>query len=160
MISAPRRSEHRLPSDNSAKTHRPGLIRYSLEDVMPTNDEIFEKIRSTLVDALGVDEDDGTPDATLFTDLGAESIDLLDIVFRLERNFGIKIPRGELFPENVSDPDMVENGKLTPKGLAEIKGRMPYADLTEFSSNPEVDRLFDLYTVEMLFQYVSSKLGG
>jgi len=127
---------------------------------MPTQDEIFEKVQSTLVDALGVDEEDVTRDATLFTDLGAESIDLLDIVFRLERNFGIKIPRGELFPENVSDPDMVENGKLTTKGLAEIKGRMPYADLTEFSANPEVDKLFDLYTVEMLVQYVSSKLGA
>ncbi len=127
---------------------------------MPTQDEIFEKVQSTLVDALGVDEEDVTRKATLFTDLGAESIDLLDIVFRLERNFGIKIPRGELFPENVSDPDMVEGGKLTPQGLAEIKGRMPYADLTEFSSNPQVDKLFDLYTVEMLVQYVSNKLGS
>ena len=127
---------------------------------MPTKDEIYEKVQATLVDALGVDEEDVTRGATLFSDLGAESIDLLDIVFRLERNFGIKIPRGELFPENVSDPDMVEAGKLTEKGLAEIQGRMPYADLTEFSTNPEVDRLFDLYTVDMLVQYVSSKLGA
>ncbi|MDB5351035.1 MAG: acyl carrier protein [Planctomycetota bacterium] len=127
---------------------------------MPTQDEIYEKVQSTLVDALGVDEEDVTRDATLFTDLGAESIDLLDIVFRLERNFGIKIPRGELFPENVSDPDMVEGGKMTAKGLAELKGRMPYADLTEFSANPEVDKLFDLYTVDMLVQYVSNKLGA
>ncbi len=82
---------------------------------MPTNDEIFEKVQSTLVDALGVDEDDVTPDATLFKDLGAESIDLLDIVFRLERNFGIKIPRGELFLDNVSDPELAQNGKLTPR---------------------------------------------
>jgi len=127
---------------------------------MPTHDEIFQKVQSTLVDALGVDEDDVTPDATLFNELGAESIDLLDIVFRLERNFGIKIPRGELFPENISDPDLVENGKLTPKGLAEIQQRMPYADLTEFSANPEVDKLFDLYTVETLVQYVAGKLSA
>ena len=127
---------------------------------MPTHDEIFEKVQSTLVDALGVDEDDVTANATLFKDLEAESIDLLDIVFRLERNFGIRIPRGELFPENISDPEMVENGKLTPKGLAEIKQRMPYADLTEFEKNPEVEKLFDLYTVDTLVQYVSSKLGS
>ena len=126
---------------------------------MPTQEEIYEKVQATLVDALGVDDEDVKPDAMLFADLGAESIDLLDIVFRLERNFGIKIPRGELFPENVSDPDMVEGGKLTPKGLDEIKQRMPYADLTEFSTNPEVDRLFDLYTVDMLVKYVSTKLG-
>src|SRR3954451_14178434 len=155
MVSAPRRSEHRLPADNGAKTPRPGLIRYSLEDVMPTNDEILEKVQSTLVDALGVDEDDVTPDATLFKDLGTESIDLLDIVFRLERNFGIKIPRGKLFPENVSDPEMVQDGKLAPEGLIEMEQRMPYADLSGFGANPEVDNLLGLYTVDMLVQYVS-----
>ncbi|MFL5279561.1 MAG: hypothetical protein ACJ8AW_00790, partial [Rhodopila sp.] len=88
------------------------------------------------------------------------SIDLLDIVFRLERNFGIKIPRGELFPENVSDPELAQNGKLTPKGLTEMKPRMPYADLSGFEANPEVDKLLDLYTVDMLVRYVSSKLSA
>src|SRR3954463_11611214 len=101
---------------------------------MPTNDEIFEKVQSTLVDALGVDEDDVTPDATLLKDLGAESIDLLDIIFRLERNFGIRIPRGELFPENFTDPKLAQNGKLTPNGLTEMKQRMPYADLSGFGA--------------------------
>ena len=100
-------------------------------------------------------------DATLQGDLGAESIDFLDIVFRLERNFGIKIPRGELFPENVvTDPDMIKDGKLTAKGLDELKARMPYADLTEFAANPDVERIGDLYTVDMLVQYVSSKLAA
>ena len=127
---------------------------------MPTHDEIYQKVQSTLVDALGVDEDDVTREATLFNDLGAESIDLLDIVFRLERNFGIKIPRGELFPENVSDPDLTQDGKLTPKGLAEMQERMPYADLSNFAANPEVDKLLDLYTVDMLVQYVASKLAA
>ncbi len=127
---------------------------------MPTQDEIFQKVQTTLIDALGVDEDDVTSNATLFKDLGAESIDLLDIVFRLERNFGIKIPRGELFPENVSDPELVENGKLTPKGLEEIQQRMPYADLSEFSKDPELEKLFDLYTVDMLVQYVATKLSA
>jgi acyl carrier protein len=102
-----------------------------------------------------------TRDATLQGDLGAESIDFLDIVFRLERNFGIKIPRGELFPENVvTDPEMIDGGKLTSKGLDELKARMPYADLTEFASDPEVDRIADLYTVDMLVLYVQSKLGA
>ncbi len=125
---------------------------------MPTNTEIFEKVRSTLVDALGVDEDDVTPGASLRNELGAESIDLLDIVFRLERNFGIKIPRGELFPENVSDPDLAENGRLTEKGLVELRARMPYADLTEFEQDPDVEKILDLYTVDTLVKYVEAKL--
>jgi len=132
-----------------------------LEDVMPTNEEIYEKVQATLVDALGVDEEDVRHDATLQGDLGAESIDFLDIVFRLERNFGIKIPRGELFPENVvSDPQMIKEGKLTAKGIEELKARMPYADLSSFSENPEVDKIGDLYTVDMLVQYVASKLSA
>jgi acyl carrier protein len=129
------------------------------EDAMPTHDEIFQKVQTTLVDALGVDEEDVTSGATLRSDLGAESIDLLDIVFRLERNFGIKIPRGELFPESVSDPDMTANGKLTEKGLAELKQRMPYADLNAFSQDPDVEKILDLYTVDMLVQYVTAKLS-
>jgi acyl carrier protein len=127
---------------------------------MPTHDEIFEKVRTTLVDALGVDEEDVTASSSLRNDLGAESIDLLDIVFRLERNFGIKIPRGELFPENVSDPELTENGKLTSKGLAELKAKMPYADLSSFEADPDVEKILDLYTVDTLVQYVAGKLAA
>ena len=127
---------------------------------MPTHDEIFQKVQSTLVDALGVDEEDVTRDATLRNDLGAESIDLLDIVFRLERNFGIKIPRGELFPENISDPELTQDGKLTPKGVEELKQKMPYADLSRFEANPEVEQLLDLYTVDTLVHYVAGKLSA
>src|SRR5258708_5455124 len=103
-----------------------------------SQDEIFSKVSSTLVEALNVDEDQITPGATLQGDLGAESIDFLDIVFRLEREFGIKIPRGELFPESIfqGDPEFVQDGKLTPKGMVELKTRMPYADLTRFERDP------------------------
>ena len=128
---------------------------------MPTYEEIFEKVQATLVDALGVDEDEVTRDATLQGDLGAESIDFLDIVFRLERNFGIKIPRGELFPENLmADPEWVADGKLTSKGVEELKARLPYANISKLQDDPSVDKIGDLYTVEMLVQYVQSKLAA
>ncbi|MEM9702112.1 MAG: acyl carrier protein, partial [Planctomycetota bacterium] len=70
-----------------------------------TRDEIFAKVSDRLQDALGLEEDEITPEATLVGDLGAESIDFLDIVFRLEKAFGIKIPRGELFPESLTAAD-------------------------------------------------------
>ena len=125
-----------------------------------TQDEIYTKVSGTLVEALNVDEDEVTPQATLQGDLGAESIDFLDIVFRLEREFGIKIPRGELFPESIfqGDPDMVQDGKLTSKGLAELKTRMPYADLSRFEQNPDFEGLRDLFTVDLISRYVQSKL--
>src|SRR3954467_13409445 len=118
----------------------------------PTQDEIYTKVSATLVEALNVDEDEISPASTLQGDLGAESIDFLDIVFRLEREFGIKIPRGELFPESIfqGDPDFVANGRVTPRGLDELRTRMPFADLAEFEKNPEVSRLSDLFTVDLI----------
>jgi len=129
---------------------------------MPTQEEIYTKVSATLVEALNVDEEDISPASTLQGDLGAESIDFLDIVFRLEREFGIKIPRGELFPESIfqGDPDFVQNGRVTDKGLAELRERMPFADLSQFESNPEVTHISDLFTVELITRYIQGKLGG
>ncbi len=128
---------------------------------MPPRDEIFEKVRNALVDALGVDEDDVRPDATMVGDLGAESIDFLDIVFRLEKAFGIKIPRGELFPEDVlSSSEFVNNGKVNAAGIAALKSRMPFADLAKFEANPSVQNFANTLTVEDMVRYVQSKLAA
>src|SRR5881398_286105 len=129
---------------------------------MPTQDEIYTKVSATLVEALNVDEEEIKPTSTLQGDLGAESIDFLDIVFRLEREFGIKIPRGELFPESIfqGDPDFVQNGRVTDKGLAELRARMPFADLSQFEKNPDLSGIGDLFTVEMITRYIQGKLGG
>ena len=128
---------------------------------MPSRDEIFEKVKSALVDALGVDDDEVSPSATMVGDLGAESIDFLDIVFRLEKAFGIKIPRGELFPEDVlSSTEFVTNGKVNAAGIAALKTRMPFADLTKFEANPSVQNFANTLTVEDMVRYVQSKLGA
>lgn len=126
-----------------------------------TKDEIYGKVASTLVEALNVDEDQVKPEATLQGDLGAESIDFLDIVFRLEREFNIKIPRGELFPESIfqGDPDFVKDGKITEKGIKELEMRMPYADLGDFKKNPTLENISNLFTVELIVRYIQSKLA-
>ena len=128
---------------------------------MPTQEEIFSKVSETLVEALNVDEEDIRPESTLQGDLGAESIDFLDIVFRLEREFGIKIPRNELFPESIfqGDPEFVQNGRVTEKGLQELRARMPFADLSKFEQDPEVSHISDLFTVEMITRYIQGKVG-
>ena len=126
---------------------------------MPTKDEIFEKIQEALVEALGVDDDEVTPEATLVGDLGAESIDFLDIVFRLEKAFDIKIPRGELVPEDVlTNSAYVQEGKVTETGLAELKRRMPFADLDEFSKNPVVQDFGNVLTVADMVRFIESKV--
>lgn len=124
-----------------------------------THDEIYAKVKEVLVDALGVDDDEVTPNAVIKDDLGAESIDFLDIMFRLEKAFGIKIPKGELMPENVAtDPNYVQDNKLTPAGIAMLKEKMPHSDFTEFEKNPTVDNMSKLFTVEAIVKYVEGKL--
>ncbi len=124
-----------------------------------TNEEVYEKVREALVDALGVDDEEVIADATLVGDLGAESIDFLDIVFRLEKTFEIEIPRAELFPEDIlTNAEYVEDGKVTSTGVAELKKRMPFADLTKFEANPLVQEFGNLLTVNDMCRYVTSKV--
>ena len=128
---------------------------------MQSQEEIYSKVSATLVEALNVDEEEIKPTSTLQGDLGAESIDFLDIVFRLEREFGIKIPRGELFPESIfqGDPEFVQDGHVTDKGLAELRARMPFADLSAFENGTEVSHVSDLFTVDLVARYVGWKLA-
>jgi len=128
---------------------------------MSASEEIYGRVARVLVESLNADEDDLTPTATLQKDLGAESIDFLDIVFRLEREFGIKIPRGELFPESVfrGDPDFVSEGKVTEKGIEELRSRMPYADLAGFDRDRRLNAVPDLFTVDLITRYIAWKLG-
>jgi len=127
-----------------------------------SHDEIFSRIKEVLVDALGADDDEVTAQATLMGDLGAESIDFLDIVFRLEKAFGIKIPREELFPiENMmSNPEYVLNGKLTQQGLEQIKKKMPHTDLAAFTADPDINKLGDLFTVDSIVNFVEARLSN
>ncbi len=141
-----------------------------------TRDEVYSKVKEVLVDALGVDDDEIKENATLIGDLGAESIDFLDIVFRLEKTFSIKIPKGELFPDDIlqnpvpkgelfpddilQNPEFVDQGKMTAKGLAQLKEAMPHADFTEFEANPEVDAMPNLFTVKTIVNYVTHKTAA
>jgi acyl carrier protein len=127
---------------------------------MSASEQIYGKVASVLVESLNVDEDEITPTARLQGDLGAESIDLLDILFRLEREFGMVIPRSELFPESVfeGDPEFVQEGRVTNQGICELRARMPYADLAILEKDRRVGCVSDVFTVGMLTRYVGWKL--
>ena len=121
--------------------------------------EIFDKVQEVLVDALAVDDDEVTPQATLIADLGAESIDILDISFKLEQAFGFKIGQGELFPEGVAqNPEYVEDGKVTEKGLDLLRERLPHFDFTEIQSDPSVGNIANIFTVDALVNFCDQKL--
>lgn len=125
-----------------------------------TEDEVFNKVKEVLVDALGVDDEEVTAEAKLVGDLGAESIDFLDIVFRLEKAFGIKIQQGEMFPENVlSDSRYVKDGKVTDDGMAELRVRLPHANLETFDKDRRVEEFSNVFTVQAVVKFVQKKLG-
>ncbi|MFA5167925.1 MAG: phosphopantetheine-binding protein [Candidatus Omnitrophota bacterium] len=122
--------------------------------------ELFTKVQQTLAGALGVDGSDITPEASLKRDLGAESIDFIDIVFRLEKAFNLKIPAGDLFPSHLlNDERFVREGMVTTEGLAELRTRLPYLELEEFTKDPQIMKLADCFTVKMLLRYLRDRLG-
>jgi len=129
---------------------------------MPASKEIYAGVTNVLVQALGIDEDEIKPSATLQGDLGAESIDFLDIVFRLEREFAIKIPRGELFPEQFfeNNTGILADGRVTDEGLARLRAHIPYADLATLERDRRLSKMADLFTVDLLASYVTWKLAG
>jgi acyl carrier protein len=125
---------------------------------------IYEKVKESVVEALGVDDDEVTPDAVLFDDLGAESLDLLDIVFRLEKEFSIKIPRGGIQAdalsaegENLKEEDLVVDGVLTPLGIEKLKGAMPEVDPSRITEGFRADDIATLFTVQT-FVNITKKL--
>ncbi|MGP0068775.1 MAG: acyl carrier protein [Isosphaeraceae bacterium] len=132
------------------------------DQTMPDSNEIHARVTKVLVEALGVEEDDIKTSSTLQGDLGAESIDFLDIVFRLEREFLIKIPRGELFSELVLQgvTEIVQDGHVTDEGLATLRSQMPYADLKALERDRRLNRIDDLFTVGLLSRYITWRLGG
>jgi acyl carrier protein len=131
---------------------------------MPTammdRSEIFQKVRQSLVDALSVEADEVTESATLKGDLGAESIDILDIMFRLEKAFGIKISQDELTPRDLlSNPEYIADRRLNAAGLAALRERVPHADLSDFEKNPDIDNILDVFTVGTIVNFIQSKLA-
>ena len=124
-----------------------------------SREEIYDKLRVVLVDALGVDDEKVNADSTLVGDLGAESIDFLDIVYNLEKTFDVQIPRGELIPDDIlTDSEFVQDGRVTDAGIIKLKQRMPFADLSRFESNPVVQDFGNLLTVEDMCRFIEGKL--
>ena len=121
--------------------------------------EIIKSVTALVSQALKVDEAKIHLESSLIGDLGAESIDFLDIVFRLEKTFKIKIPKGELFPEKIlTDARFVKAGLVTEAGIKELKARMPNLNWDEFAKNPVVSNLGNLFTVGMVVDYLAEKL--
>ena len=128
-----------------------------------TKDEISSAVREAVVGALGVEEDEVTPEATLLGDLGAESIDLLDILFRIERSTGVKVQAsdiGEYIQGGIPDEEFGdEEGVLTDKGFDQLKTAMPQIDDSQ-RGQLRAEEVINHFTVQNLADLVQQRAGG
>ena len=126
-------------------------------------DSVLEKVQALIADALYVDKSEVVREASLMKDLGAESIDFLDIIFRLEKEFGIKMPKGEAERRargNLTDEEFAINGLLQEKGLACLRVAMPEVDATQIKHGLFVRDIPSLFTVGTFERMVIEQLFG
>lgn len=124
-------------------------------------DEIEGVVHEAVAEALALDDDEVTSDATLMDELGAESIDLLDILFRLERGIGVKIQAADLNDHvqgGIPDEEFGDDNEIvTEKGLAHLKTVMPQIDVDELQGNLQAEDVMDLFTVDNLVDMVVAR---
>ena len=112
-------------------------------------DAVFPKVAETMADALGCDVEDIKPDVSLIEGLDAESIDFLDMVFRLERAFKIKIPRGKIVENargTLPEAEFEQNGIVTEKGLAQLREYLSEVPAERFKTPMKVGDIPRLFT--------------
>jgi acyl carrier protein len=126
-----------------------------------SKDDVYAAVQEALVGALGIGEEEVTPNATLLGDLNAESIDLLDILFRIERKLGVKIQASDLgayVQGGIPDEEFGDkDGKITPKGMAQLKKAMPQIDVAAQTGKLQATEVMSLFTVQNLADMVAQK---
>ena len=116
------------------------------------SDEIFTGVQDAFMEALGLDADEVLITSRIFEDLGAESLDLLEVVYLLEHRFGIKIPRDGIrdASKETLNPEQYEvDGVLTPlarERLIELMPEVPAEEFFEGMTANDIPRLFRVAT--------------
>ncbi len=122
-------------------------------------ENVYPKVREIIADVLVIDEDEISMDSRLIGDLNAESIDFLDLVFQLEKEFSIKIPRGQLEKNargNLEENEFEQGGVITDKGMNALKAYLSEVPAEHFKDNMKVSEIPMLFTVETFCKLVVS----
>lgn len=118
---------------------------------------IYPRVKVIVADVLAIDESEVEPNGSLINDYGGESIDFLDLVYRLEREFKVKIPRGQIEKEArgaLEDEDFAANGKLTEQGMAQLREYLSEVPADRFKDGMSVAAIPTLFTVETFCKLV------
>jgi acyl carrier protein len=129
------------------------LTEISQEEIMA----VYPKVAETMADALGCDVEDVKLKVSLIEGLDAESIDFLDMVFRLERAFKIKIPRGKIIDNargSLTEAEFEQKGVLTPTGLAQLRSYLSEIPADRFADPMKVKDIPRLFTPETFCKLV------
>jgi len=123
---------------------------------------IWPGIVDAFCEALGLDEEEVTPESLVIDELGAESLDFLDIAFRLERTFNIKLPRGEIqrAAEEESGEGFEVEGKLTDFGAVALRKALPEAQQDKIVAGYAVRDIPRLFTVQTFANLVARQLAS
>ncbi|AMP88513.1 acyl carrier protein [Legionella pneumophila] len=124
--------------------------------------EVYPKVREIIADVLVIDEEEISLNSSLIEDLGAESIDFLDLVFQLEKEFKIKIPRGQLEKNargDLAEDEFEKGGILTASGLQALKSYLSEVPADRFKQNMKVNEIPMLFTVETFCKLVVSAIA-
>jgi acyl carrier protein len=126
--------------------------------------DVDSSVKEAVVVALALDEDEVTPDSTLMDDLGAESIDLLDILFRIQKSTGVKIEAsdlGDYMQGGISDDEFSDDDQvITAVGAAQLHKVMPQTDPAEIEGKLNADEVMTLFTVQNLVDMVKLRADG
>ena len=124
-------------------------------------ERIFEAVKGSLIEELGVDEDDVNIDASFYNDLGLESLDLLKLFFGLEKRMTVRVTMKEiqsLLQGNMSEEEFFdENGLVTKAGLEHLQKLFPEYNLAELAGELDQLKLFSLFTVRHLVNMIAEK---
>lgn len=124
---------------------------------MKSYDVILEEVRAIVVEVLACEPDEVQPSSRFFEDLGGESIDMLELTFRCEKLYGIKMPLQQLGMAGELAAD--ENGRLTPESLVSMKAKYPSLDYSGFEHDPVQTRITELITVAAIARFVVEALA-
>lgn len=123
-----------------------------------TESDIYRNVQRAVVEALGVEEEEVTPDARLTEDLGAESIDYLDIAFRMEQFLGIRIRPNEMIAGDFAGDEHVQDGKITDAGMQELRRRLPHVRFDALEESRDMKDFVKAFTVDTLVRFAQAKL--
>jgi acyl carrier protein len=126
-----------------------------------TEAEILEQLYECVASTVGVKKEAISLDSSLINDLGADSLDLLDLVFSLEQAFGIEITRGEIEKRvraSIPEDEFEHEGVLTEKAKDALKAQLPEVGPEKFDGPLRAADIVKLLTVHVFLRIVIEKL--